>query len=1245
MLRESNGGHGEMDFFVKLFKGKSTMKSLFLLQIFIVVVNTTSESLRRESSSSLRGLYTLEDQLHEHEIVIPRKVNHKGELISHNVSHHHDEDGTEVHYRLSIAGKEYHIELTAAKDFIGPSMIVERHKRDFHAGVLHSADGEFWLEPVAVLSKKGELRKEEEEEEEEEEELKKEEEKMEKEKEQDEEEKKKLERHERRRRRIEKDLNKEEERRITNTEKDRNSWIRNVPSSGDGKGARPHLVFRRATEKRRREVGAGLPARAARRRRKKKKKQERNCGTREPRRLTETRLEWQTQPGLVQVQGRGRKKHHPTKWWQRSKRSISRPRHVEALVVADTTMMAFHQDGDVETYLLTIMNMVSSLYLDPTIGNFINIVVVRIVLVEDEETEQGLDITVNADKTLYNFCKWQQKLNPGDDSHPNHHDVAILVTREDICSRANTPCSTLGVAHVAGMCQPDRSCSVNEDNGITLAHTITHELGHNFGMYHDTEKIGCSKRDGDTLHVMTPTFEVDTVGVAWSRCSRRDITNFLDQGKGECLEDEPADNDYAYPDLPPGAMYNAEHQCRLQFGVRDASVCSPLQEICSKLWCIVDGSCTTMLHPAAPGTHCGKHMWCQNQKCVPIVDRPHPIDGSWGEWGSWSECSRSCGAGVSIIERKCDHPEPVHGGKFCIGERRRYKICNTEPCLEGTPSFRAVQCSNYDGKEYKGKNYTWLPYFDQTEPCELYCTDIDESVIVPWGEAALDGTPCNVGSRDMCIAGICRKVGCDWTVDSDATEDRCGICHGDGTQCETTSGIYDKNDGPGYKEVIVVPTGSRNIKIEEVGNSKNYIGIGVPKSDKYFLNGKRQITLAGEYEVAGTPALYERDRDREKIRIPGPIKEDIAVYLIYRGHYRNFGLRYEYTVPKKEPDRAPEYVWIFSDWSLCTVTCGGGIQTSRVLCQEKKSGVVEEHFCNVTIKPETKLRKCNSNPCPARWWVGPWQMCPVTCGEDALRKRSVMCVSSGTGTDRSDLALPDKDCDKDARPEEVGPCQNLPPCGLSSEIPLIVYTENKDASFYNVSSNDHDGITLIDGLTTAEPEILEFDNVFDENPNNSMYNTKSKWILSRWSHCSYGKRSRKVTCSNPGDCNLDDKPISVEDCYEGKWIVGIWGTCNATCLVKYGVRNRKVECRDRTTNLLSNDCNYERKPIGNRRCYYRKHCTNEKDDCKDSIIPSSMCATYRRICDVSPIVREKCCATCLKRRKQHIRHNRNIFET
>ncbi|KAK0181582.1 hypothetical protein PV327_003855 [Microctonus hyperodae] len=1067
--------------------------------IFLFIgINNVTLSFTQSQQSWIKGIFSGEKSINDrHRIVVPRKVTYNGTLMSHNVTHYHDNDSALLHYRLEMSGMEYHLQLIPSNDFIGPGMVVERRKRDIHvrytarersskchyrgfirghvnslvalsacdglAGVLRGDHGEFWLEPV-TMDKTGEGNG-------------------------------------------------------TRTGKQvvvgRYAYATNASLASTG---RPHLVFRRSAAV---DIGAGQ----RRRRKKKKKKYERNCGTREPRRLSETRLEWQNQSGLVQVQGRGRRKHR----WQRSKRSISRPRHVEALVVADTSMMAFHQDGDVETYLLTIMNMVSALYHDPTIGNFINVVVVRIILMEEDEAEQGLNITVNADKTLYNFCKWQLKLNPGDDSHPNHHDVAILVTREDICSRANTPCSTLGVAHVAGMCQPNRSCSVNEDNGITLAHTITHELGHNFGMYHDTDKIGCSKRDGDMLHVMTPTFEVDTVGVAWSRCSQRDITNFLDQGKGECLEDEPADNDYAYPDLPPGAMYNAEHQCRLQFGVREASVCSPLHEICSKLWCIVDGSCTTMLHPAAPGTHCD-------------------------------------------------------------------------------------------------------------EPCELYCTDTNESVIVPWGESAFDGTPCNVGTRDMCIAGICRKVGCDWMVDSDASEDRCGICHGDGTQCETTSGIYDKNEGPGYREVIIIPAGSRNIKIEELGNSKNYIGIGVPNENKYFLNGKRQITLAGEYEVAGTPALYERDHDKEKVRIPGPIKEDIVVYLIYRGHYRNFGLRYEYTEPKIEPDRAPEYSWMLSDWSLCTVTCGGGTQTSHALCHERKSGIVDDKFCDKKTKPEFVLRECNKNPCPARWWVGPWQMCPVICGVGALRKRSVMCVSSGKGPDRPDLALPDRECDKNEKPVEIGPCIDLLPCGPTSDIPLIVYADNKDTAFYNIT-NEQINIIGVDGNSTEEPEILEFDNVVDENPDNSMYNTKSKWLVSKWSHCIHGKRTRKVTCSLPGDCNLKSKPTSAEECRGEKWSTGKWGACNATCSTKFGVKKREVICKDRTTNVETGNCIPERRPLDTRRCHYRRQCGDEKLGCKDTIIPTSMCASYKRLCDISPIVREKCCATCSKRR-QHTRHNR-----
>lgn len=106
----------------------------------------------------------------------------------------------------------------------------------------------------------------------------------------------------------------------------------------------------------------------------------------EPRRLAETQLKRKSKSSIVQVQGRGRSML-PLSQWQRARRSISKARHVEALVVADTSMTSFHQDGDVETYILTIMNIVSALYLHPSIGNFINVVVVRIILIEEDEAE------------------------------------------------------------------------------------------------------------------------------------------------------------------------------------------------------------------------------------------------------------------------------------------------------------------------------------------------------------------------------------------------------------------------------------------------------------------------------------------------------------------------------------------------------------------------------------------------------------------------------------------------------------------------------------------------------------------------------------------------------------------------------------------------------------------------------------------------------------------------------------------
>ncbi len=68
-------------------------------------------------------------------------------------------------------------------------------------------------------------------------------------------------------------------------------------------------------------------------------------------------------------------------------------------------MIQFHESGDVETYLLTIMNMVNALFKDPSIGNSVQIVVVKIILLEDDDMYQDLNITHIAGTTLESFCR------------------------------------------------------------------------------------------------------------------------------------------------------------------------------------------------------------------------------------------------------------------------------------------------------------------------------------------------------------------------------------------------------------------------------------------------------------------------------------------------------------------------------------------------------------------------------------------------------------------------------------------------------------------------------------------------------------------------------------------------------------------------------------------------------------------------------------------------------------------------
>ncbi|XP_074862574.1 A disintegrin and metalloproteinase with thrombospondin motifs 7 isoform X2 [Carettochelys insculpta] len=701
-------------------------------------------------------------------------------------------------------------------------------------------------------------------------------------------------------------------------------------------------------------------------------------------------------------------------------RSISKEKWVETLVVADPKMVEYHGSENIEKYVLTVMNMVAGIFHDASIGNPIHIAIVRLILLEDEE--EDLKITHHADNTLKSFCKWQKSINVKGDTHPLHHDVAVLLTRKDICAAMNRPCETLGLSHVSGMCQPHRSCNINEDTGLPLAFTVAHELGHSFGIQHDGSGNDCEPV-GKRPFIMSPQLLYDTSPLTWSRCSREYVTRFLDRGWGLCLDDPPAKEVVDYPLVPPGVLYDVSHQCRLQYGAYSV-FCDDMDNVCNTLWCSVGNTCHSKLDAAVDGTKCGENKWCFNGECVQVGYRPDSVDGGWGTWSSWSACSRTCGTGVQNAERQCNNPIPKYGGKYCLGERKRFRVCNMKPCPTDKPSFRHIQCSQFDAMLYKGKLYKWIPVPSNINPCELHCRPEDEYFAEKLRDAVIDGTPCYEGnsSRDICINGICKNVGCDYEIDSNAVEDRCGVCHGDGSTCQTVKKTYEESEGLGYVDIGMIPAGAWEIRIEEVAEAGNFLALRSEDPEKYFLNGGWTIQWNGDYKVAGTTFTYERTGNWENLTSPGPTREPVWIQLLFQE--TNPGVRYQYTIQRESDQeneiQPAEFFWRYGSWTKCTATCGTGVQRQIVHCVEKMAGIVEERYCDSLTRPDDQQRTCSEEPCPARWWAGEWQKCSATCGDAGLMKRTVLCIQS-VGLDEQ-RALPHAECQHLSKPETTVPC-------------------------------------------------------------------------------------------------------------------------------------------------------------------------------------------------------------------------------
>ncbi|GFS05116.1 SCO-spondin [Elysia marginata] len=317
---------------------------------------------------------------------------------------------------------------------------------------------------------------------------------------------------------------------------------------------------------------------------------------------------------------------------------------------------------------------------------------------------------------------------------------------------------------------------------------------------------------------------------------------------------------------------------------------------------------------------------------------PLPVDGVWNPWSVWDECSVTCGGGFQARNRSCDGP--YYKGLDCQGDTVENQTCNTQPC-----------------------------------PIDGYFGDWSA-----WGQCSVS---CGGGTqtRDRsCIAP--KHEGKDCQGPSNETQD----CN---TQPCPVDGVY--------------------LAWSEWSECSVSCGGG-----QQWKSRTCQAPQHGGQDCAGPDNVTQTCNTQ-----PCPI----------------------------------DGVWLaWSQWSECNTTCGGGRSERTRQCQPP------QHGGDPCTGPGHEHKSCAENPCPipGDWfpWTE-WTSCTVTCG-GGTKYRERVCDTDSYGN----LTDP---CDGPAN--ETVACHTfdcLPLARTCSELGVRGLTESTLADI------DLDG----EGIASLEPVVV-----------------------------------------------------------------------------------------------------------------------------------------------------------------------------